>query len=444
MAPQMSFSQIQRNNLKVLRKNPLAEVSGALGDLGTLLPLMIALTLTESIYLSSTLVLCGVYNILTGVFFGVPLPVQPMKALAAVAISRNYSKELTSGSGLFVAFSVLLLSATGTLRVVSRNIPIPCVKGIQVGAGLSLIISAGSSLLQPLSWTSPRWADNLIWVGFAALFLIYVSRAPRVPYALIVFVLGVILATCLSPRHELPVFQMWRPHRVVPSGPDLRIGILEAGIGQLPLTLLNSVVAVTYLSADLLPNLPAPTETALGLSIFSMNIVSCFVGAMPVCHGSGGLGAQFRFGARSGSSIIILGTFKLLLGLLWGDSLIGILKKLPKGLLGILVIAAGSELARVGESLNHGARDLWEEDAETFSKPREPDQQERQKRWEVMMMTVGGILAFRNDAVGFTIGLLAWWSHSIPNLQHRLNRCWTRRGLFRGPDQEHQALLGRN
>ncbi|KAI6860443.1 hypothetical protein KC334_g21307, partial [Hortaea werneckii] len=78
---------ITRHNILTLRHAPLSELSGALGDVGTLLPLMIAMTLTNTIDLPTTLVFSGLTNILTGVVYGIPLPVQPMKAIASVAIS---------------------------------------------------------------------------------------------------------------------------------------------------------------------------------------------------------------------------------------------------------------------------------------------------------------------------------------------------------------------
>ena len=75
----VDFRRFNANNWETLKRSPLAEISGALGDLGTLLPLMIALAVQNSISLSSTLVFSGLWNILTGVIFGIPLPVQPMK-----------------------------------------------------------------------------------------------------------------------------------------------------------------------------------------------------------------------------------------------------------------------------------------------------------------------------------------------------------------------------
>lgn len=73
------FRRIHSNNVSTLRRSPLTEISGSLGDLGTLLPLMIALALQDSISLSTTLVFSGLWNVVTGLAFGIPLPVQPMK-----------------------------------------------------------------------------------------------------------------------------------------------------------------------------------------------------------------------------------------------------------------------------------------------------------------------------------------------------------------------------
>ncbi|QSZ36786.1 hypothetical protein DSL72_006669 [Monilinia vaccinii-corymbosi] len=405
-----------KNNVAALRNSPLAEVSGSLGDLGTLLPLMIALAINNSISLSTTLVFSGLWNILTGVAFGIPLPVQPMKAIAAVAISRRFSIEETVSAGYTVAIVVLLLSSTGLLRWFTRMIPTPVVKGIQVGAGLSLVLSAGSSLFQPLGWTTPNAADNLIWALFAFITLLLTQRFSRVPYALAIFILGLMLSFYVTGSRYLPSFRLWHPQVYVPSGASFKVGALDAGLGQIPLTTLNSIIAVNFLAADLLPNIPAPGVTSIGVSIALMNLIGGWFGAMPVCHGSGGLAGQHRFGARSGASIIMLGTFKMVLGLFFGDSLVGPLKQYPKSLLGIMVVAAGLELAKVGESLNYGARDLWDisessvgsdsAQPQTIKRHRQLSDEERKERWTVMFMTIGFQLAFRNDGVGFLAGML--------------------------------------
>lgn len=165
----------------------------------------------------------------------------------------------------------------------------------------------------------------------------------------------------------------------------------------------------------------------MGISVATMNLVGGWFGAMPVCHGSGGLAAQYRFGARSGASIIMLGVFKIFLGLVFGESLVALLKQYPKSLLGIMVLAAGLELAKVGESINYGARDLWEEadnnnsneastHGEGTKRRKSLSEAERQERWTVMLMTVGGLLAFKNDAVGFAAGMLCHWTYKSSGL----------------------------
>lgn len=249
------------------------------------------------------------------------------------------------------------------------------------------------------------------------------------PYALLVFGLGLVLAAVqLSRASTGPSgFQLWRPSFVVPGADTFLHSALAAGVGQLPLTTLNSIVAVVHLSSDLLPSVPAPSVTQMGVSVAVMNVVGCWFGAMPACHGSGGLAGQYRFGARSGSSVVILGSVKLITGLFVGDGLVVVLAKFPKSLLGVMVIAAGVELAKVGESLNVGAKDLWEEadrchaDGEEdevlegmVKRPRELSEQERRDRWSVMLVTVAGLLAFKNDAVGFIAGMLWHWGLKLP------------------------------
>ncbi|KAK2624990.1 hypothetical protein QTJ16_005359 [Diplocarpon rosae] len=424
----LNIRRLHANNVATFRKSPLSEISGSLGDLGTLLPLMIALAVNNSISLSTTLVFSGLWNIVTGVWFGIPLPVQPMKAIAAVAIARKFSREETVSAGFTTSGVVFLFSVSGLLKWFTRVIPIPVVKGIQVGAGLSLVLSAATNLLNPLGWTTPNAEDNLTWVLFAFIALLVTQKMQNVPYALLIFILGLILSLSIAGGRNLPFFSIWQPSILVPSRTSFKTGALDAGLGQIPLTTLNSIIAVSYLSADLLPNIPTPGVTEIGISVALMNLIAGWFGAMPVCHGSGGLAAQYRFGARSGASVIILGTFKILLGLLFGESLMGLLRESPKGLLGIMVVAAGLELAKVGESLNYGARDLGESsdpplrdqqsDQESLELQRSLSDEARKERWTVMLMTVGFLLAFKNDGVGFIAGMLC---HSV----NQTSKAWT-------------------
>lgn len=432
-----SLRAVYQHNLATFRSRPLSEVSGALGDLGTFLPIVIALTEARQISLATTLILTGIFNVLTGVCFGIPLPVQPMKAIAAVAVLKPLNAGEVAAAGLFVATCVLLLSVTGLLAWITRVVPIPVVKGIQVGAGLSLIIAAGTRLLADLGWTSPNWADNYAWVILAFLALLLSTRVPRTPFALITTVLG--LGFAGSQLHGSPPgFRVWHPHTQLPRAEDWQNGILQAGIGQLPLTTLNSIVAVTHLAADLLPEIATPSVTSIGLSVAAMNLFGIWFGAMPVCHGSGGLAAQYRFGARSGASVIFLGVAKLVLGLLFGESLTGLLKSFPTSFLSVMIIAAGLELASVGESLNtNRARDLRKHEDRDGS----IDEVERKKRWTVMLVTAGLLVAFKNDAIGFVAGLCCHWSYTLPDYMSALRQRKKSNGIRLADSTDNEALL---
>lgn len=350
-------------------------------------------------------------------------------------------------AGQWVSLIVLIMSLTGLIRWVTRNVPVPVVKGIQLGAGLSLVMAAGSSLLRDLEWTHPV-LDNRLWALAAFILLIFTHGLPRFPYALYIFILSLLFAFISTMAADDKFHTLSMP--TIPARYILHWNFdwfkyesLSMAIGQLPLTTLNSVIAVSALAADLLPDMTTPSVTAMGISVGVMNLVGSWFGAMPVCHGAGGLAAQFRFGARSGASIIILGLFKIALGLIFGESLLGLLKHYPKGLLGVMVIAAGLELAKVGQSLNHGASDLWEdaaaenEGSNIMRRLRSLSDDERAERWTIMLTTTAGLLAFRNDAIGFIAGMLCFWSYRASD---GVKKWWgSRRSLF----SEREPLLAR-
>jgi len=419
--PLPHLRRIHRHNVDTLTSSPLAELSGSLGDLGTLLPLMTALVITQSISLPATLLFTGAANLLTGVVFGIPLPVQPMKAIAAVAIARKFTVEENAAAGIVVAALVGILSITNLIDYVNRLIPVPVIKGIQVGAGLSLCLSAGTTMFAPLSWTGPWWGDNYLWALAAAILLLSTFLYPRLPYTIIIFATGIILSL-LSQSSYTPTPAVSKIPIIHPSGQDFWKATTTASLGQLPLTLLNSVIAASALASDLLPSPPypaSPSVTALGTSVAGINLVACWFGAMPVCHGSGGLAGQYRFGARSGSSIIFLGLLKLILGvttLFNPGPIVTVLSRIPTSLLGVMVLAAGVELAKVGESINTDAADLRlldHNDTWDGKELKKLSERERKERFMVMLVTVATLTAFKNDAVGFIAGLVWHWGFKV-------------------------------
>ncbi|KAG0626600.1 hypothetical protein M758_2G136900 [Ceratodon purpureus] len=369
------------------------EISGSLGDLGTFVPIVIALTLVNGLDLGTTLLFTGAFNIITGAMFGVPMPVQPMKSIAAAALTPGDLMTIPQimAAGITTGAILVGLGATGLMTLVNFLVPLPVVRGIQLSQGLAFGITAVKYMLYDQNFAKGKQGAGRAWLGLdskllaivALCFIVLVSGAgeytinpfpkdsiessnsgaiinpndaPRkrtwveklrmIPTALSVFVLGIILAFVRDPSIAGHL-------RVGPATPkipyisarDWRIGFVRGTIPQVPLSVLNSVIAVCKLSNDLFPTKLEVTPMKVSTSVGLMNLVGCWFGAMPTCHGCGGLAGQYRFGARSGISVVFLGTFKLLLSLLLGGSLLQILAKFPVALLGVLLLFSGLELA---------------------------------------------------------------------------------------------------
>ena len=356
----------------------LAEISGALGDLGTFVPLVVSLIAVCGMDGGTVLVFAGLFNLITGIAFNQPVPVQPMKAIAAVAIAEGLAPGEIAAAGFGAGIVILALGLTGLVGIVERWVPRAVVRGIQLGVGLKLA-ATGFGMIIVVPW----WGTDARIVALAAACLIAATtRSRRFPSALIVFIAGLGLLFIDQPEVLSGAALGWSgPTWIWPTAEGWRIGLLWGAVPQIPLTLLNSVIAVCALSGDLFPGRGIRTRS-MAISVGLMNAGACLFGAMPACHGSGGLAGQYRFGARTGGSVVLLGAAKILLGLLFGTAALGVLGAFPGSLLGVLLLFAGLELSLP-------ARDCVERDA-----------------FFVAVATAAGILAV-NALVGFVLGMLA-------------------------------------
>lgn len=318
----------------------LGEAAGALGDLGTFIPLTLAVLATCGLDAGSVLVFAGLFNIAGGLLFNQPIPVQPMKAIAAVAVAEALSPGEVAAAGFSAGLVILLLGASGLAARAERLVPRPVVRGIQLGVGLKLAVQ-GLGLIAPLPWFA---LDGIVLAAAAAGLVLATSGLERFPSALILFLGGcLVLAAALPPDFAWSFG--WRgPSPLLPAAAEWKSGFLRGALPQIPLTLLNSVIAVCALSEDLYPKRGIKTGP-MAVSVGLMNVAGCLFGAMPVCHGSGGLAGQHRFGARTGGSVVMLGAAKVALGVALGGSAAALLALFPASILGVLLIFAGIELA---------------------------------------------------------------------------------------------------
>jgi MFS superfamily sulfate permease-like transporter len=111
----------------------------------------------------------------------------------------------------------------------------------------------------------------------------------------------------------------------------------------LPLSIANSVLATRQLAEDLFPS-RGTTARRIGITYSLMNLVSPFLSGVPVCHGSGGMAGHYAFGGRTGGSVVLYGTFYLVLGLFFGPGSDTVIRVFPMPILGVLLLFEGITL----------------------------------------------------------------------------------------------------
>lgn len=315
----------------------LREVSGALGDLGTLLPLMLGTIAVVGLAPLPVLVGFAVFYIATALHYRLPIPVQPMKAVAAVLLTTQLSPAELASSGIMIGAVLLVLGVTGWITRLARTVPQSVLAGLQLGLGLALALVS-----LELMATAPLVAVPTLAILAGLLFI------PAAPAALIAVVAAVLLAAALGapgievaglPAPALP-FTAW------PSLAELERAFSLLVLPQIALTFTNAVLLTALLAGDYFGERAAHvTPKRLSLTSGLANLVLTPLGALPMCHGAGGLAAHHRFGARSGTAPLLLGLALLAIALLPGELGLTLLGAIPAAGLGALLLMAAGELA---------------------------------------------------------------------------------------------------
>jgi predicted benzoate:H+ symporter BenE len=244
--------------LSRLRHLTWDEVSGSVGDMGTFIPLVIGVCIHNNINFASTLFFAGLLNFITGLTFDVPMPVQPMKAIAAIALSSDLSVNEILAGGIMTSAAVFVLGITGWIDVCSRIVPRPVIRGLQVGLGFTLIKTGVGYIAINTDGELCPWHQLLLG---SLLFLASFLQGKRFPFALVLFIGGCVYAAVdysnphTHDRAYSNGYKLFWPSAVTNfTGKDFVSGTLNAALPQLPITVLNSVVAVCSLSHDLVSN----------------------------------------------------------------------------------------------------------------------------------------------------------------------------------------------
>ncbi len=323
----------------------LRELAGSMGDFGTLFPLAIGYIAVCGLDPAGFLVMMGVANVATGLIYKLPMPIEPMKVLAVVAIAQHWQPSLIYASGFAMGIVWLLLAATGIIDRLARITPNSVVRGIQATLGILLAVEA-------LKMLSTGWL-----LGGIAIAVVLLLRESRyAPAAVVLMLLGIAIVAFegrLPPAETIrftpPPLTGFRMHEVWDS-------LVLAGFAQIPLTITNATIATAALIASYWPDRPVSVGK-LSWNQGVMNLVAPFFGGMPMCHGCGGLAGQYYFGARTGGTNLIEGAIEIVLGLFFAAAIAGLFSVFPQAIIGAMMLLVGIELTKFARDIRWG-RDL--------------------------------------------------------------------------------------
>ncbi len=341
------------------------EFAGSLGDLGTLLPISIAMIVINGLNPSGIFLSIALFYIFSGIYFGVAVPVQPMKVIGAYAIAMSLSASQIAASGLLISIFLLIIGGTGAITFLGKHIPLSVVRGVQVSTGTLLMSQGvkfvmGSSNYQTLQGAAEPYLFlqsvgpvpiGIIIGVLGGLITLFFLDSKKIPAGLLVIICGLLTGVFLGTHAGFDKLSIgFNLPEFLPSGfpknIDLSFALIVLVLPQLPMTIGNAVIANGDLSKQYFgDDSKKVTYKALCFSMSLANFFTFFVGGMPLCHGAGGLAAHYRFGARTAGSNIMIGIIFIGLAVFLGIHALAIIHLIPFSILGILLIFAGSQLA---------------------------------------------------------------------------------------------------
>jgi len=367
------------------------EFAGSLGDLGTMLPLAIGMIVLNKLYATNVFILVGFFYIASGIYFKVTTPVQPMKVIGAYAIAVGLTPTQIVASSLWMGIFVLFLGTTGLIQVIGKYTPKSTVRGVQLGVGVVLMVKGLKLMIMPdpnLAVQTLGPVSMSIILGAVGLVLtLFLLDNKKLPAALVIIILGIAIGILIGKPLRAEAFN-WSIHfpKLIPYGwPSLNdfLWVLPVLVlPQIPMTIGNAIISNTDVMHEYFgKRAQRATYRSVSNSQGLADIVSFFLGGIPMCHGAGGLAAHYRFGARTAGANLIIGGIFVSLALIFGENMVAILNLLPFSLLGVLLVFAGLQLAIMIQ-----------------------DVEDRKDLFVVLLML--GIALASNLAVAFIVGLI--------------------------------------
>ena len=349
----------------------LRELAGSMGDFGTLFPLAIGYIVVCGLNPAGFLLMMGLANIATGLFYRLPMPIEPMKVLAVVAIAQHWPPSLVYASAFAMGVVWVVFGLTGVMGWIAKVTPHAVVRGIQVALGVLLALKAFDMIA---SW----WALGLVSIVVA----LALRRNRYAPGAIVLVLMGLLIMFARGQLLGIPTPGLQLPQLTTFRADEVWQALALAGFAQIPLTATNAVISTSSLIKTYWPQRTV-TERQLSLNMGIMNAVAPFFGGMPMCHGAGGLAGQYYFGARTGGANIIEGLIEIFMGLFLAASIAQLLAAFPTAIIGAMLLLVGIELARFATDVR--------------------------LKWDVAVLCITVVVSvIANMALGFIVGVVVY------------------------------------
>ena len=317
----------------------LIEFAGALGDFGPLNPFTIAYIAITGLDPSGILLAMGLTNIIVGLIYRLPLPVEPQKAVATIALKEKWSPQLIYGTGIGMGLVWLLLVFSRLIKKIAKITPVCVIVGVQLGLMLILLReSVGLILMEPL-------LTNIALALVSFILVVLLLKNRKLPAGVAIFLLGLGIVFLLNPTLNVK-FGFYFPQLSAPSLWDIYTGLLTVGVAQVALTLSNAVLATCLMVNEKFPERRIEEES-LAMNMGWMNTIFPLFGGVPMCHGAGGFASQYFFGARTGGAMLMEGMVELFLAFFLADSIATIFAKFPSSIIGVMLFFASLELGKL-------------------------------------------------------------------------------------------------
>jgi SulP family sulfate permease len=363
------------------------EVAGALADLGVLVPIAVVLIVSNGLSATAALLPAALLYLVAAFAYGLPIPVQPLKAFGAIAIAKGLGVDVIAAGAMLMGVVFLALARTGALDLAARAFPRALIRGVQLAVGLLFLKIALGLVTDPPEAFAATALSAGVALPLAVLVLAAAIALRSRPVTIVLVAVGLAIAFA----NAAPDLSVGPSAVSVPSMDTAAVwtALTLLVLPQIPLTFANSCLATadaaqTYFGERAEPVRPGRLATTLG----GANVLAGSIGGMPVCHGAGGLTAHHSFGARTAGAPLLMGVALLILAVAAGAGLPGLLAAFPLPILAGMLAAAGVLHIRLLRDLRGG--------------------------WEMSVAIAIGVVGVSvNLALGLLLGLGAWWGRAL-------------------------------